>query len=103
MLLMQTEEKYFMADFSSADSRGKSLTRQENFFFTDFHQNHIRPDLTDLIPGNYIFQFRSEQIAKTKRTGNNNGTDTSFAFIKNQITDTAKPFAVASIDHIFFF
>jgi hypothetical protein len=100
---MQTKGKYFVEEFSSTDSGGASLTWQKDFFFIDFHKDYIRSDLTDSVPWDDIFLIRPEQIAKLKRAGNDNGTDTPFAFIEDQVADTPQFFAVASVDHIFFF
>ena len=75
----------------------------QNFFLTDFHQNDIRTDLTDTVPGNDIFLIRTEKTTQSWGTRHDDGTDLTTTLINDQITDLAKLLAVTSVDHIFFF
>lgn len=99
---MQTGWKYFMADFSSFESGAAVPSWHQSVFLTDLHQNHIRANLANLIPWDNIFLVRAEQAAQPERTGDDNGADTAFAFVKYQIVDPAETFAVTAVDDIFF-
>lgn len=72
-----------------------------DFFKIDINQNGIGTDTADTFKGNDIFDFTSEYTAQPAGAWNNNGNDTSGAFIEINVNDTAENFTVTCIDDLF--
>ena len=87
----------------SVERRGRAVPRTERFLRIDLHQYNIGTDLADAVPGDHILLIGTEETEQTKGAGNDDGADTAFFFIEDQVAHSAETPAVATIDHIFFF
>lgn len=71
------------------------------FFGVYFYKDCIGTDAFDTFERNYIFNISSKYAADAPRSRNNKGFDTSAAYIKFNITHSAKNFTVTGINDIF--
>ena len=62
---------------------------------TDVHQDNIRPDLLDIPERNAVIFLAFEEILPFAPSGHIDLVDTAAAFVKLQIPDSAKLFAVS--------
>ncbi len=75
----------------------------ENVLCADFHEDDIRSDLTDPLPGDDVLLIRSQNPQKPAGPGNDDSSDAAFAFVEDQVAHSSQPFAVAAVDYVFFF
>ena len=65
------------------------------------HQNNVRTDSTDAVPGNHIIVLSAPKSEKTARTGNNNGYESTFRKLHTSITNKSQPSPVANANNLF--
>ena len=73
----------------------------QKLFFTDFHQNDIRPDFFNTTERNHIFSVTAKYPADLPGNRNDDRQNLSIADINIHIHHTAKSSAVTYIDYFF--
>lgn len=68
------------------------------FFFPDFYQNDIIPNLTDTFPGDNIFTVSSEKTTKMPWSRYNQGCQAACGTVKFHINGASQAPAGADID-----
>ena len=77
------------------------LVLLQKLFFTDFHQNDIRPDFFNTTERNHIFSVTAKYPADLPGNRNDDRQNLSIADINIHIHHTAKSSAVTYIDYFF--
>lgn len=73
----------------------------KTFFFFDFDQDDVIPNLTDAAPGDDIFAFAAWKKAEFTGTRNDESSDGSCFAVKLQIDRAAKTATGTGIDDFF--
>lgn len=77
------------------------FTTLQAFFFTYLYEDNIWSDILNAFQRNNIFLIKPKETAYFTRPGNNDGFNTSFTHINDQVCHTAQIFTIAYVDHIF--